>query len=236
MPTNLLLLPLLGGYWFIHHFNFTRFRSQRLDGYRLLLESSLVGVALAILARVATLLLAAIPGLERAWMRFSPPFSYSGTALASLLLGGAFAFVANLFLERTGLLTRRAAQYKAIRLYGNELLRLFHTAQNQERAVTLTLDNRKVYIGLIAAAPNLEPHEGFIGITPFYSGYRDKDTLEVRLTVDYIPVYERGALDASESEITIPISSIRSAGFFNESAWVAFSVESGPAAMRPSAG
>ena len=44
MPTNLLLLPLLGGYWFIQNFHCTRFRARRLDGYRLLVESAFYGL------------------------------------------------------------------------------------------------------------------------------------------------------------------------------------------------
>jgi len=53
MPTNLLLLPLVGGYCLTHFCYYFRFRSQRLDGYRLLLESALAGILLAILSPVS---------------------------------------------------------------------------------------------------------------------------------------------------------------------------------------
>src|SRR3954453_8329114 len=46
LPTNLLLLPLLGGFWFVHFCYLFKFRAQRLDGYRLLLESAFLGLLL----------------------------------------------------------------------------------------------------------------------------------------------------------------------------------------------
>ena len=38
MPNNLLLVPLLAGFWFLHRCHYFRFRAQTLDGYRLLIE------------------------------------------------------------------------------------------------------------------------------------------------------------------------------------------------------
>src|ERR1700744_5570854 len=53
MPSNVaLFLSLLAGYAFVHLFYFTRFRSQRLDGYRLLIEAGVVGVVLYAAGRV----------------------------------------------------------------------------------------------------------------------------------------------------------------------------------------
>ena len=46
MPFNFLLVPLLGGFVVISLCNRFRFKSVRLDGYRLLLHSSLAGLFL----------------------------------------------------------------------------------------------------------------------------------------------------------------------------------------------
>jgi hypothetical protein len=57
MPYNLLLLPLLGGFLFIHLTHFFRFGAQRLDGYRLLFQSAIAGICLSALARLVDLLI-----------------------------------------------------------------------------------------------------------------------------------------------------------------------------------
>ena len=56
MPSNVLLLPLLAGYLFIRTFYFTRYRAQSLEGYRLLLDSAMMGLGLASLGRLLVIL------------------------------------------------------------------------------------------------------------------------------------------------------------------------------------
>jgi hypothetical protein len=46
MPYNLLLLlPLIGGFLFVHLTHYFRFAAQRMDGYRLLFQSAIAGAA-----------------------------------------------------------------------------------------------------------------------------------------------------------------------------------------------
>lgn len=55
------------------------------------------------------------------------------------------------------------------------------------KPVAVTLDTRKVYVGLVF--DSLEPgKEANLTILPLYSGYRDKDTLEMHLTRKYTSV------------------------------------------------
>lgn len=226
MPTNLLLLPLLGGYWFIHTFQYTRFRSQRLDGYRLLVESALGGVILAMLGWLLLLGLRRNPWVQLEWKAVAPDMPFLGTACVSLILGVASPYVLNAFLNLTGILTRVGAQLRAIDRYGNQLLRLLHAASAQERMVSIVLDNRKVYIGSVAAAPNLEAHDVFVSLTPIFSGYRHKDTLDLVLTVDYLRVYEREQLDPDQFTVTLPIQQIRIASFFDHTVYPSFLIAS----------
>jgi hypothetical protein len=226
MPSNLLLLPLLGGYWFLHAFYYTRFRSQRLDGYRLLMESALVGVFLSILGRLAVLLLLCFPSAMKAWMTVAPAsVPFLGTALGSLLLGLCTPHLLNLFLDKTRIMTKLDAQTEAIEHHGNHLLRLLHTASSEEKPIAIVLDNLKVYIGTVAAAPNLEPHDTYLAITPFYSGYRDRETLELVLTVDYLSVYENKQLNADDFRVVVPVTAIKMASLFDQAAYPAFLVE-----------
>jgi hypothetical protein len=228
MPTNLLLLPLLGGYWFLHVFYYTRFRSQRLDGYRLLVESALIGVLLVFLSRIFVVSLNHCCLIVRSiWFTVSPRnIAFLGTATVSLLLGLMIAYPLNFILDATGLLTLVDAQTKAIERHGNDLLRLLHAASSEEKTVSISLDNGKFYIGLIAAAPNLAPHDTYLAITPFYSGYRNRETLTLVFTVNYLDVYERHGLDPENFRVVLPMANVRIASLFDQSAYPAFVVES----------
>ena len=234
MPANLLLLPLLGGYWFLHTFQYTRFRSQRLDGYRLLMESALAGVIFLLLARPFVVALWSIPFIRSAWLAIAPQdLPYLGTACASVIVGMVLPYALNALLNATGLLPKEVAQLRAIDRHGNHLLRLIHTASASETPISLTLDNRKVYIGLVTGAPNLEPHDAFVSITPFFSGYRDANTLELILTVPYLHVYDDQGLDPAAFRVTIPVAGIRSASLFDHTAYPAFVIEAATSQHPP---
>jgi hypothetical protein len=124
------------------------------------------------------------------------------------------------------MLTLLDAKTKAIELHGNDLLRLLHNASLEERPVSVSSDNGKVYIGVVAAAPNLAPHDTYLSITPFYSGYRDRETNELILTVDYLAVYEQKNLEAKDFRVVLPMVNIRIASFFDQSIYPSFIVES----------
>jgi hypothetical protein len=212
MPYNLLLLPLLGGFLFFHLTHFFRFGAQRLDGYRLLLQSAIAGTCLSILARLLVLGILFSPARDTIaglWSTFSP-FSYSGTSALSLLLGPLLAFVINLIVDRD------KAKDLEIRRHGNALLQLLHRAQRGQRLISVTLDSRKWYVGWVAESPNLDPQELYFRLLPFISGYRDKDSLETYRTVFYQDVLASGQFSSSDFVITIPLKDIKIAGFFNE--------------------
>lgn len=99
MPTNLLLFPLLGGFWFVHFCFFSRFRAQRLDGYRLLLESAFFGMPLSLLARLITYgwprYFEAGRSARTWWGHLWRDAPLSGTATVSLLLGLTVPFLIN---------------------------------------------------------------------------------------------------------------------------------------------
>jgi hypothetical protein len=87
MPSNLLILPLLAGYCFLHLFSFTKYRAQRLDGHRLILESALLGIALSGIGWLVAARLGNIPWVLAAWAKLAPPFEFFGTALLSVVAG-----------------------------------------------------------------------------------------------------------------------------------------------------
>jgi hypothetical protein len=205
-----------------------------LDGYRLLMESAFVGVLLSFVARFLVMLANLWPAATSIWYNVALGIPFLGTAAVSLLVGFVAPYALNTILDKIGVMSRLDAQMNAIERYGNHLLRLLHEASVQEKTISITLDNGKVYIGLVAAAPNLEPHDTFLAITPFYSGYRDRNTLRLILTVDYLIVYDREGFNAEDFRIVVPIASVRMASFFDQTAYPAFVVESDEAQVESS--
>jgi hypothetical protein len=212
MPYNLLLLPLIGGFLFVHLAHFFRFGAQRLDGYRLLFQSAIAGICLSAIARLVDLLLGltpAGPSLERLWFWFSP-FDYSGVSALSLLFGPALAVLVNAFINK------ERAKDLEIRRHGNSLIRLLHKAEKEKLLLSITLDSRKWYVGWVAESPNLDPQEFYFRLLPFISGYRDKDTLETFRSVFYQDVLKETDLEPDQFYVTLPLKDVKIAGLFND--------------------
>lgn len=210
MPTNLLILPLLGGFLLVHLCHYFRFRSQNHEGYRLLFESAVAGVALVTAGRLATFFVSRFvwsAPFRNAWREFAP-IDFSGTGAVAFLLGLVLPLLANLCLRRS------KAQDMAVRRHGSNLLRLLHSATQQECPVRITLDNRKVYVGFVVAAPNLESTDVYVQILPLLSGYRDSADLRLIFTYSYAPVYATGA-DPSDFIVIIRTENIRMASLYD---------------------
>lgn len=88
------------------------------------------------------------------------------------------------------------------------------------RPVAVSLENRKVYIGYVA--DTLEPSEdaSYISIIPIRSGYRDKETMQLKLTHKYqsiINALSKGDTDMDERYlIVIPRNRIMTINIFND--------------------
>lgn len=219
MPTNLLILPLLAGFWFIHFCHYFRFRAQRLDGYRLLIESSLAWAFLFLIGRIFTFFVGLTPfglSLNSLWSAFAP-VSFSGTATLAFAMGIASPFVLNQFRNED------ASKQLAVKRQGNAMLVLFDQAIRQSRAVAVTLDNRKVYIGYVITAPSLRPDDAYVGILPVISGYREQETLALRYVSYYDQVYTEPEIDPNQFKVTVPLAAIKMACFFDPALYPRFS-------------
>ena len=214
MPTNLLLLPLLGGFWLVHFCYFFRFRAQRLDGYRLLLESAFSGLLLSVPARLITYYwpryFEAGRNVRTWWGHLWRDAPLSGTATVSLLLGFVGPFLINwlhaVYLQVPGKEpwrfysavkdpgkavneflkpAREKALDLAIERSGNYLHQLLHKAVLKNIPVLITLTSRKVYVGYLTESPNLKPENQHLALLPVLSGYRDQDSLKIVLDLVY---------------------------------------------------
>lgn len=80
----------------------------------------------------------------------------------------------------------------------------------------MTLNNEKVYVGLTINTPDPESNAKYITLMKWYSGYRKADK-----TIEYTTDYSRFYGELSESgydglTVSIPVDTIVSIGFFDE--------------------
>ena len=71
------------------------------------------------------------------------------------------------------------------------ILNIIIDAAEQLHPVKISLKSRKVYIGLIQAEQFERPDLDNVTTIPFYSGHRDKDTLNIIFDSNYIKAYEK---------------------------------------------
>lgn len=101
-------------------------------------------------------------------------------------------------------------------LKGSPLDNLFFESIKSRKPVLISLNSRKVYVGLIISMGEPNESEGLgqeIVLLPVMSGYRDKDTLSIDFTNDYAGFQE------NEVNVVIDSSSIESASWFDFSCY-----------------
>ncbi|MBD0319442.1 MAG: hypothetical protein ICV87_03850 [Gemmatimonadetes bacterium] len=228
MPFNVLLLPLLGGFALVTRWNYTRFKTKRYSGERLIFYAAIAGVFLLmgafLVVRTVALLL---PGLQASWHR-AVPFAYAGTSLLAFFLGLTGGAVLNLF-------TSRDAAVRAVVEEWNDFLELLlDEAISKTSMVSLTLKSGKVYVGFITS--NFDPayDRKYIRLWPILSGYRDSETQEMKITTNYSLVYAE--MDSSgtnpavvdDFQVIVPVGEVQSANLFDPRTYDLFNPQSDP--------
>ena len=213
MSLGLLLVPALGGYWLLTHLNFTRYRAVRDSGYHILFRSAFAGLVLFVAAEALLILLRwCFPCFQSKWESVSP-VDYSDTAVLSVILGFFLPLAGNLIYN-----SRRAAQ-KLAREVGDLIELLIAESIEDQKLVEISLRSGKSYIGLAIESGIGQYGETDVSLIPVASGYRDRDTQELRITTNYAPVIQQALRQSStiaveDFQIVIPISEIVSARVF----------------------
>jgi len=95
---------------------------------------------------------------------------------------------------------------------------IFFLSNQKELPIIITLDNSKVYVGIVVKLAEPNESKGFnqeIAIIPIISGYRDKETHEVEFTTDYDQV-------SGNFEIIIKQDKIVTASWFDFDVYTSF--------------
>ena len=226
MGLGLLLIPSLGGYWFLQHANFTRYEIYRQSGYHLLFRSALAGIVLAAVAHVIALGINHFaPDFRAAWYSHIPVV-YLDTAILSVVLSVSLPPILNLFYSRD-----RAAQQTAER-YGDLMELIIADSIERQKMVELSLRNGKSYIGYTLESNIAKRGSSDVALAPVASGYRSEDTRELRITTHYAPVIQKWRGDDSsiadtirDFRVVLPRSEICSARLFDPKVYVLFRQE-----------
>lgn len=216
MPFNLLLFPLIGGYYILIRFEYLRYRQYRLENQRVLLNSAMLGIFLlgaCLIIRTFLLTVApeAVSMISNALPLKTPFF---GTASMSLVVAILATEIANKFISR-----EKAIQH-ALTAVGSEFELILSTSFSNAHLLQFTLNNNKFYIGWVKELP--KPFTtNYIRITPAFSGYRD-DKKELVFTTQYLSVYatyiEEGAvanIGDLKTDLVIKVDTITSVSFFD---------------------
>ena len=223
MPFNVLLLPLIGGYFFLTHWNRTRFEMKRHTGERLLMNAALAGLGFVVAAFWIThAITRGNPDLQERWAKFVP-FPYAGTSILALVLALVSIPLANLFWDRD-----KEAR-RVIEEWGDHLEILLERALAENRQVSLTLKSGKVYIGYILRTFNPAYERKYIAILPVISGFREGEDQALRLTTSYGDIYPllTGREDYTPEEVShfqviVPVGEIQSGNLFDPDAYLDF--------------
>jgi hypothetical protein len=183
MPFNLLLFPIVGGFFIITRLERFKYINQRLDRQMILFNSILVGMALLVTAYiVCTLCTMMIPDHVYFLKHHSPiKQEYFGTSLVSFLLAFPITWIANAIIKE------EEAIGSAIDRIGSELEKLFKYSCDAREPLQMTLKNGKVYVGWVQFLPKPQASP-YVTIIPVLSGYRDEKQ-HLHITTTYIEIY-----------------------------------------------
>jgi len=216
MPFNLLLFPLVGGYYILIRFRYLRYIQYRLESQRVLLNSAIAGIMLlGACFLLRALLIAIFPETVTYLSELLPIRTpYFGTTSLSLFVAVAATEFANLFINRLKAIKR------AISTSGNEFELLLSSSFFDAHLLQFTMDSGKFYIGWVKELP--KPFTtSYIRITPAFSGFRNNDK-ELVFTTQYLTVYASYIEDGSvantnelKTDLVLKADKINSVSFFD---------------------
>ena len=231
MSLALLLLPAVGGYWFVTHFNFTRYQAVRESGYHILFRSVLFGILWYCVA-AATVWFVDACDIWRVrwaikWWDALFPQTFTIETVVAIALGGLSPYVFNVFYsaERG---YRRAAEST-----GDHMELLISDALRNQSPIEISLRSRKLYIGFVTGHNATRHSDIAVALIPLYSGHRTEEDLSFVIDIDYGHTLGRffeenttlEPLDPDDVRMVIPVGEIVSARQFDPDIYSAFQTD-----------
>lgn len=204
MPYNLLIIPIITGYFILTYSFLFKYNIQRLSRERILFESILVGLISVVIGFILRILIDffifpnLIPFLLKYLNRLpiEKPL-YFWTVVISSLLSLCFFRIVNWLISRY--YSEDDPIIWAVNKYGDEIETLFKDSALNGFAIQVTLKNDKVYIGFCEETP-IPKLTNYLKLSPILSGYRESDTKQLKITTDYEEVVNQFIKDIEGKE------------------------------------
>ena len=179
MGLGLLLVPALAGYLLHTVLYRFRYRTLRESGQHVVFRSALTGIVLAFFAQLILHIVSNyVPRLET-YLCEVFGFEYSAVAVLSFFLALVIWPVCNFFTDRDSAAIRAAKENGDLKgVFVTEAIATFKT-------IEVSLNTGKVYIGKISQSGIGISSQFDLMITPLFSGYRNRETNELKITQFY---------------------------------------------------
>ncbi len=181
MNTSLLVVPALAGYWVLSRTYITHFVVNRHVGYRFIFETALAGLGILaaahLLVRVAAQLLPYVAGLEDGKWAWAP-FEHAATLATLAVIALAIPPLVNWRIPEDADAARRAPVEES--RFGW----LLRESLEKGLLVEISTTTRKSYIGFVLGE-DPQGWEQDVALMPVLSGYRDPESLRLRITANY---------------------------------------------------
>ena len=213
------IIPLLCGYWFLTHYNFTKFRSLRDSGYHVLFRSAITGLGLFVLSYLVMRVVEYVfpdNQIFVAWQNWMP--IENSVALTFTIFIATFLPIVLNFLYDEIKAARKVAEQN-----GDFIELLIDQSINEELPVELSLRSGKSYVGYVIESQLARQSEVDIVLVPIASGYRKIETRELEITIHYSSIIkEFGKKVIKDFRIAIPMSELVSARLFDQEVYARF--------------
>lgn len=219
--TALLIISILSsGYILATFCYFFRYRTAREAGHRLYLTSASLGLVAAFSAEILLLLIHALCSLLH-----HLPWVQSGIDIFNLPHDLLLTVMTPICAITYCLLYNSQEDIKSKNLKRawdkDDFSSLLDYATQKLKPIAVTLESRKVYVGLVAVTNEPDSECSHLTLLPYYSGFRDKESLHLFITNKYNAVFDyfdsetESGPPIEDLYIVIPLNRIVSSHIFN---------------------
>jgi len=220
--TFLLVVTAVSGYFFSDRCLRYKYILPREDGQRLYLRSLVYGLPFLILCLLISKLTFWLPGHFES---IPAVFEVDSETETYLVAGGMFFishFTAAMYNLAIGERGRKQKFVDAMKR--DDFERILYESMENLQPIAISLDSRKVYVGLVYDGIEPDTSRSYLTIIPFLSGYRDPETLAFTIQSKYEAVIaaldsEGKAIDTETVQkycMTVPRDKVLSLHLYND--------------------
>lgn len=203
MTYNILIIPIITGYYILNFSKLLKYSSQRFTRSRILFESVFIGIVIIAFGFfIRTLLTLIFPsvipfitkGLNH--IPIQKPlylWTYVSSSIIAIIIFAIINVVINKYYHKNDPILW------AVNKHGDELENLAKDSAEKGLTIQITLKSNKVYIGFCEQIP-IPQKTNYLTISPILSGYRESETKKLVITTNYFNVVNEFINDIENNE------------------------------------